>query len=48
MEVAIPIAKNVLAPLGITTAALALDTGIQRKNSWFWKCDFNNFKQRKE
>ena len=43
MKVAIPLANNVLAPLGITTAASAIDAGIQKKNTWFWKCDFNNF-----
>ena len=43
MKVAIPLAKNVLAPLGITAAASALDAGIQ-KNTWFWKYNFNNFK----
>ena len=31
MNVAIPLAKNVLAPLGITAAASALDAGIQKK-----------------
>ena len=31
MEVAIPFAKNVLAPLGITAAASAIDAAIQRK-----------------
>ena len=31
MKVAIPLAKNVLAPLGITAAALAIDVGIQKK-----------------
>ena len=31
MKVAIPFAKNVLAPLGITAAASAIDAGIQRK-----------------
>ena len=31
MEVAIPLAKNVLAPLGITVAASAIDPGIQKK-----------------
>ena len=31
MKVAIPLAKNVLAPLGITAAALALDARIQKK-----------------
>ena len=31
MKVAIPLAKNVLAPLGITEAASAMDVGIQKK-----------------
>ena len=31
MKVAIPSAKNVLAPLGITAAASAIDAGIQNK-----------------
>ena len=31
MKIAIPLAKNVLAPLGITTAALAIDAGIKKK-----------------
>ena len=31
MKVAIPLAKNVLAPLGITTAASEIDAGIQKK-----------------
>ena len=31
MKVAIPLSKNVLAPLGITAAASAIDAGIQRK-----------------
>ena len=31
MKIAIPLAKNVLAPLGITAAALAIDAGIQKK-----------------
>ena len=50
MKVAIPLAKNVLAPLGITAAASAIDAGIQKKkkNTWFWKYDFNNFKWRNE
>ena len=30
MKVAIPLAKNVLAPLGITVAASAIDAGIQK------------------
>ena len=31
MKIAFPLAKNVLAPLGITAAASALDAGIQKK-----------------
>ena len=31
MKVAIPVAKNVLAPLGITAAASTIDAGIQKK-----------------
>ena len=45
MKVATPLAKNVLAPLGITAAAI--DVGIQ-KNTWFWNNNFNNFKWRNE
>ena len=30
MKVAIPLAKNVLTPLGITAAASAIDAGIQK------------------
>ena len=44
MKVAIHLAKNVLAPLGITAAASAIDAGIQKKNTWFWNNNFNNFK----
>ena len=43
MKVAIPLAKHVLVPLGITAAASTIDAGI-KKNTWFWKYDFNNFK----
>ena len=31
MKVAVPLAKNILAPLGITTAASAIDAGTQKK-----------------
>ena len=31
MKIAVPLARNVLAPLGITAAASALDAGIQKK-----------------
>ena len=33
MKVAIPLEKNVLAPLRITTAASAIDAGIQKKQN---------------
>ena len=32
MKVAVPLAKNILAPLGITAAASAIDAGIKKKN----------------
>ena len=46
MKIAIFLAKNVLAQLGITAAGSAIDAGIQinKKNTWFWKYDFSNFK----
>ena len=31
MKVAVPLTKNVLAPLGITAASSAIDAGIQKK-----------------
>ena len=43
IKVAIPLSKNVLAPLGITAAASAIDAGIEKKR--FWDGSFNNFKQ---
>ena len=33
MKIAVPLAKNVLAPLEITAAALAIDAGIQKKKN---------------
>ena len=33
MKVAVPLAKNSLAPLGIAAAASAIDAGIQKKNT---------------
>ena len=47
MKGAVPLAKNILAPLGITVAASAIDGAIQ-KNTWFWSNNFNNFKLRNE
>ena len=43
MKVAIPLAKNVLPPLGITAAASAIDAGI-KKNTWFWNNNFDKFR----
>ena len=43
MKAAIPLAKDVLAPLGITAAASAIDAEI-KKNTWFWNNNINNFK----
>ena len=51
MKVAIPLAKNVLAPLGITAATSTINAGIQkqkRKKTLFWNNNFNNFKRRNE
>ena len=31
MKVAVPVAKNIVAPLGITAAASAIDAGIKKK-----------------
>ena len=45
IKVAVPLAQNILAPLGITAAAWAIDAGIQKNNTWFWKNNFNNLKQ---
>ena len=36
MKVAVPLAKNILAPLGITAAASAIDGGIQKKIHGSW------------
>ena len=36
IKVVVPLAKNILAPLGITAAAWAIDAGIQKNNTWFW------------
>ena len=47
MKIAVPLAKNVLAPLGITAATSAIDAEIQ-KNTCFWNNNFHNFKWRNE
>ena len=35
MKVALSLAKNVLAPLGLTAAMSAIDGSIQKKDTWF-------------
>ena len=44
MKVAIPLAKNVLASLGITAAASAIDAEIQKKIHGSGTTTLNNFK----
>ena len=49
MKVPIHLAKNVLAPLGITADASAIDVGFKKKKkTWFRDHNFNNFKRRNE
>ena len=46
INVAVSLTKNILAPLGRTAAASAIDAGIQKKKkkkTWFWGNNFNNF-----
>ena len=43
MKVAMPLAKNVLAPLGLSATMSAIDGSI-KKNAWFWSDNLNNFK----
>ena len=43
MKVAVPLAKNILAPLGITASALVIAAGIQKKVTQFRNNTFNNF-----
>ena len=45
MKVTISLAKNILAPLGITAAALTIDAGIQKKKkkNMVWDNNLNNF-----
>ena len=47
MKVSVPIAKNILARLGLTAAASAIDAeGNSKENTWLWDNNFNNFKWR--
>ena len=44
MKVAVPLAKTILVPLGITAAISAIDAG----KKWLWGNNFNNLKQRND
>ena len=45
MKVAMPLAKNVLAPLGLTAAMSAIDGSILKKDAWFRNNNLNNLKR---
>ena len=45
MKIAMPLAKNVLAPLGLTAAMSAVDRSIKKEDAWFrsdQRCRNNN------
>ena len=44
MKVTVPLAKNVLRPLGIYAAMSAIDESIKKKYVWFRNNNLNNFK----
>ena len=44
MKVAVPLAKHILTPLGITATASSVDAGIQKKRTC--NNNFNNFNWR--
>ena len=44
MKVAMPLIKNVLAPLGLYAAMSAIDGSIKKKDAWFRNNNLNNFK----
>ena len=47
MKTAVPLAKNILAPLGITAAGSVIDSRIKKKkNTCFWNYNTNNIKKR--
>ena len=47
MKIAVSLAKNVLAPLGITASSSAIDAGIPKKKKTFiWKYNINNFNEK--
>ena len=42
MKLAMPLAKNVLAPLNLTAAMSAINGSIHKKDAWFWCYKINN------
>ena len=44
IKVAMPLAKKVLAPLGISAAMSVIDGSIKKKAAWFRNNNLNNFK----
>ena len=52
IKVAVPLAKDILAPLRITAATSAIDAGIQKQKkkeeTWFWSNNFDNCNWRNE
>ena len=44
LMIAMPLPKNVLAPLGISAAMSAIDGSIKKKDVWFRNNNLNNFK----
>ena len=48
MKVVVLLAKSVLAPLGVTAAASAIDAGIQKKIAQFRYNNLNDFKRKNE
>ena len=45
IKVVMPLAKNVLAPLGLTAAISAINGSIKKKDAWFWSDNLNNLKR---
>ena len=44
MKVAMQLAKNVLAPLGLSAAMSAIDGSIKKNDAWFRNNNLNSFK----
>ena len=44
MKVAMPLAKNVLAPLGLSAAMSTINGSIKKKDAWLRNNNLNNFK----